>query len=30
MKDVPGWDAEESVYNNDKYRRPTYSIVPKF
>jgi NADH dehydrogenase (ubiquinone) 1 alpha subcomplex subunit 13 len=30
MKDVPGWDAEESVYNDKKFRRPTFVSLPKF
>ncbi|KAA8916011.1 hypothetical protein TRICI_001826 [Trichomonascus ciferrii] len=30
MKDVEGWDPEESVYNDKKFRRPTYISLPKF
>lgn len=29
MKDVPGWDAEESVYNDKKFRRPSVIALPK-
>ncbi|CAO3590533.1 unnamed protein product [Absidia cylindrospora] len=30
MKDVPGWKAGESVYNNTKYyNAPSYVIVPE-
>lgn len=30
MKDVEGWDAEEGVYHDKKYRTPTYISLPKF
>ncbi|CAN6613809.1 hypothetical protein TRVA0_005S03158 [Trichomonascus vanleenenianus] len=30
MKDVPGWDAEESVYNDKKFRRPAFINLPKW
>lgn len=30
MKDVPGWNAEESVYHDGKFRTPTYVNLPKF
>ncbi|ANB12985.1 hypothetical protein AWJ20_1263 [Sugiyamaella lignohabitans] len=30
MKDVPGFDAEESVYNDKRFRTPSFIATPKF
>ncbi len=27
MKDVPGWEAGKSVYNDGRFRQPALSIV---
>jgi hypothetical protein len=30
MKDVEGWDAEENVYHDKKFRKPAYVALPKW
>lgn len=30
MKDVEGWDAEENVYHDKKFRKPAYTVLPKW
>lgn len=30
MKDVEGWDAEENVYHDKKFRNPSYAVLPKW